>query len=66
MSSISIVANKITLKGIVSRVFLATMFFISIIHSKLPSILDYAKGVVKADTGLMEGNIKGWIFKVTL
>ena len=46
MSSVIIVANKVTLKGIVNRVFLETIFFLRIIH--------YAEGVAKAGIRLMK------------
>ena len=49
MSCVSIVANKVTLKGIVNRVFLEAMFSLSIIQTEHPSVLYYAKGVAKVD-----------------
>ena len=39
MSSVSIVANKVTLKETVNRVFLETMFSLSIIQTEHPSVL---------------------------
>ena len=51
MSTVIIVANKATLKRIVDRAFLETMYLLSIIHSEHPSLLNYVKGVTKAGTG---------------
>ena len=47
MSSVSIVANKVTLKGIVNRVFLEKKF-LSIIQTECPSLMYYVESVAKA------------------
>ena len=52
MLSVTVVANKVTLKGTVDRTFLETMFFLSITHFRMPPLLDYAKGVTKAVLGV--------------
>ena len=65
MSNVTIVANKVTLKGIVDREFLETMFFLTIIHTEHSSLLDYEEGVAKADTGLKNEDQQG-IFMVIL
>ena len=65
MSSLIIVTNMVTLKRIVIRVFLETMFVLSIIQIESFSLLDYAEGMTKAGTGLMNTDQKD-IFKVTL
>ena len=64
MSSVSIVVNKATLKGTANRVFLETLFFLSIIQIEL-FLLDNAEGVAKADTGVMNVDQQGTV-KVTL
>ena len=64
MSSVKIVANKVTLKGIINRAFLEAMFILSTIHTEYPSLLDYAEGVAKAGIGLM--NTEQETFKITL
>ena len=48
MPTVIIVANKPTLKRVVDRAFLETMFLLSIIHSEHPSLLNYMEGVTKA------------------
>ena len=65
MSSVSIVANKVTLKGTVNRVFLETMFFLSIIQTEHPSLLDYAESVTMVDIGKINVDQQG-TFKVIL
>ena len=52
ISRVSLVANKVTLKGTVNRVFPETMLFLSIIQTECFSFLDYT-GVTKAGNGLM-------------
>ena len=58
-------ANKVTLKGIVDRAFLETIFFLGIIYSEHPSLLDYAEDVTKVGIGLMNVG-QGGIFMVVL
>ena len=53
--------NKVNLNGTVDRVFLETMFFLRIIHSECPSLLDYAEGVAKAGIGLMNVDQQGTV-----
>ena len=53
MSNVIIVANKVTLKEIVNRAFLETMFFLKIIRSECTSILDYAEVMARAGIGLI-------------
>lgn len=52
MSGILTVADKVTLKGTVNRVFLETVLFLSIIQT-YPSLLDYAEGMGKVGLELM-------------
>ena len=56
-------ANKVTLKGIVNRVFLEAIFFPGLIHLECPSLLDDAEAT-KAGIGLMNVGQQE-IFKVT-
>ena len=65
MSNVTIVANKVTLKVIVDREFLGTIFFLTIIHTERSSLLDYEEGVAKADIGLKNVGQRE-IFKVIL
>ena len=65
MSNVTIVANKVTLKGIVDRELLETMFFLTIIHTERSSLLDYEEGVAKVDIGLKNVDQQG-IFMVIL
>ena len=65
MSNVIIVASKITLKGTADRAVLETMFFLRIIHSEHPSLLDYVRGVAKAGIALMNVDHQGK-FKVIL
>ena len=53
MSSVIIETKKATLKGIVNKKFLETMFILNIIQRKCPTLLDYAEGVAKTGIGLM-------------
>ena len=53
MSSVSIVAKKVTYKGIVNRAYLEIMFFLIIIQTVCPSLLGYADSVASAGIGLM-------------
>ena len=62
MSSVSIVANKVTLKLIVNMTILETMVSLGIIHSECPSLLNYSEGVAKAGIRLMNVGQQG-IFK---
>lgn len=44
MSSVSFLANMVTLKGIENRVFLETVsFFLSIVYTECVSLPDYAE-----------------------
>ena len=65
MSNAIIVVNKVTLKGIIDKAFLETMFFLRIIHSECLSLLYCAKAVAKAGIGLMNVGQQR-IFKVIL
>lgn len=65
MSNVIIMANKVTLKGVVDRAFLETRFSLIIMYLEYPSFLDYTKGVAKAAIGLMNIGQQG-IFKVIL
>ena len=53
MANVIILANKVTLKQSLYGIFLSTMFFLSIIQTECPSILDYTEVVAKAVIGLM-------------
>ena len=53
MPGVSIIVNKAIKKGTVNRAFLETKFCQNIIPTELPAFLDYAEGVAKAGTGLM-------------
>ena len=48
MSNVIIMANKVTLNGIIDRVFLETIFVLRIFYSEHPSLPDYVEGVTKA------------------
>ena len=50
-------ANKITLKGTVNKIFLETMLFLSIIHSECFSHKDYVEGMVKKKIGIELVNV---------
>ena len=65
MSSVSVVANQVTLNGTVNRVFLERMFFLNLIQTEHLSLWEYAESVAKADIGLMNVDQPG-TFKVIL
>ena len=54
MSSLSVVAEKVTLKGTVNRTFLETIFY-----KNNPSHLDYAEDKAKAGIRLMNADQQG-------
>lgn len=53
MSNVIVVANKVTLYGMVDRMVSEIMFFLRIIDSERPSLLDYVEGVSKPSIGLI-------------
>ena len=59
MSNVIIVANKMTLKGIVDRAFLETIFFLRIVHSEFPPLLNYVESMTKVGIGLMNVGQQG-------
>lgn len=53
MSNVIVVANNVTLHGMVDRMVSEIMFFLRIIDSERPSLLDYVEGVSKPSIGLI-------------